>query len=233
MIRDILRPTLIITAVALVCVIVLSQVRQLTAPVLAARAKERQAQALALALPGFDMGEARTSRVDGKEFTWWQGEKQEEGKMRKGYAFLTKGHGYSGDIESMVGVDEAGVVLGLSIISQSETPGLGDRCVEIAYRETLWDHLRKETPFRDLGDGARIPWFQNQFNGIRTDRRIEVARRGDWTPGMREDLLAMNAISALSGASVTTEAVVKSVEEGMALLAKAKQEAGAGPETKK
>jgi RnfABCDGE-type electron transport complex G subunit len=226
MMKDILKPTLVIVAVAFLCVVALSQVQKLTAPTIAARMKEKQARALALVLPGFDMGEERTSRLDGKEFKWWEGEKQADGAARRGYAFMTRGRGYGGDIETMVGVDEAGVILGLSVISQAETPGLGDRCVEVAARETLWDHLLKETPLRDLSDEAPVPWFQNQFKGINTGARIAITRRGDWSPDMKEDLLATNAISALTGASVTTGAVVKSVEEGMALLVRARQSAG-------
>ena len=108
----------------------------------------------------------------------------------------------------MVGVDENGKVLGLSIISQSETPGLGDRCVEVADRETLWDHIRDGIPPRDFGDETRIPWFQNQFKGLNANSNIRMVRRGDWNPDMREDLLEMNAISALTGASITTSAVM-------------------------
>lgn len=222
MIRDILRPTLIIVGVAFICVMALSQVWKLTSPLIAARSEEERSRSLALVLPGFDIGPARTARIDGKDFTWWQGEKQEDGAARKGYAFITKSPGYGGDMESMVGVDENGVIMGLSILRQSETPGLGGRCAEVAHRETLWDYLRGVIPLRDLPDEAPIPWFQNQFKGLDAGSRIAIARRGDWNPAMRESLLAQNAISALTGASVTTGAVVKSVEQGMALLVKAR-----------
>ena len=226
MMRDIIRPTLVIVAVAFACVMLLAQVQQLTGPALAERAREKQAQALALVLPGFENGPARTARVDGREFTWWEGQKEEEGgAVLKGYAFITRGAGYGGDIESMVGVDENGVILGLSIIQQAETPGLGDRCVEVAVRVTLWDHLRKETPVRDQADEAPMPWFQNQFKGINAGERIALVRRGTWSPALRDELLAQNAVSALTGASVTTAAVTKSVEEGMALLVKARKAA--------
>jgi len=44
MIRDILKPTLIIVAVAFICVMALSQVQKLTAPEIAKRALEKQQQ---------------------------------------------------------------------------------------------------------------------------------------------------------------------------------------------
>lgn len=42
-------------------------------------------------------------------------------------AFQTIGIGYSGDINVIMGVDENGTLLGVRIISHSETPGLGDK----------------------------------------------------------------------------------------------------------
>lgn len=233
MIRDILKPTLIIVAVAFICVMALSQIQKLTAPEIGKRALEKQQQSLELVLPGFDIGPARTAPVDGRDFTWWEGEKREDGEARKGYAFIVSGAGYGGDIESMVGVDEKGVILGLSIIQQTETPGLGDRCVEVAHRETLFDHIRGGVPNGDLPNEPLTPWFQNQFKGVDAGGRISIARRGDWNPEMRESLLALNAVSALTGASITTEAVVRSVERGMALLVKARAAAaGKGAEAK-
>jgi RnfABCDGE-type electron transport complex G subunit len=234
MMRDILKPSLIIIAVAFICVMALSQVQKLTAPEITARVQEKQQRSLALVLPGFDTGPAHTARVDGKDFTWWEGEKKEDGAVRKGFAFIARGAGYGGDIDSMVGVDENGVILGLSIIQQAETPGLGDRCMEVASRETLWDHIRDGIPARDLPDETLNPWFQNQFKGVNAGARIAIARRGIWNPSMREHLLALNAVSALTGASITTDAVVKSVERGMALLVKARAAAaGEGAEAKK
>ena len=44
-----------------------------------------------------------------------------------GYAFLAIGAGYSGDIAILVGLEDAETVKGIVIISQQETPGIGDR----------------------------------------------------------------------------------------------------------
>ena len=44
-----------------------------------------------------------------------------------GYAFLAIGAGYSGDIAILVGLEDAETVKGILIISQQETPGIGDR----------------------------------------------------------------------------------------------------------
>ena len=44
-----------------------------------------------------------------------------------GYAFTVVASGSQGSIEMMVGVDEADVVTGVSIVSNSETPGIGSK----------------------------------------------------------------------------------------------------------
>lgn len=54
-----------------------------------------------------------------------------------GYAFIGEGKGYSSKIRIMIGIDTAGGISGIKIISQQETPGLGSK--------------------------IREPWFQEQF----------------------------------------------------------------------
>jgi len=44
-----------------------------------------------------------------------------------GYAFMAVGKGYGGDIDVLVGLEDETTVKGITIISQSETPGLGSR----------------------------------------------------------------------------------------------------------
>ncbi len=228
MMKDIVKPTVILTAIALVCVFMLSHVERLTAPAIASRAKEKKEQALALVLPGYTItGGEKKARVDGNDFTWWEGEKKVEDaimkeKIVKGFAFVTKSPGYSGDIEFMTGVDEGGKIMGLTIIGQTETPGLGARCVEVANRETLWDHFRCDIPVRDFADEVRIPWFQKQFEGLDAKGKIGFMRWGVWNPNMRESLIEKNAISAITGATITSTAVIAGVEAGVARLEKAR-----------
>lgn len=227
MMKDIIKPTVILTAIALVCALLLSHAQKLTAPVIDRRVKEKQEQALSLVLPGYTVGPARKAMLDGAAFTWWEGEKKVNDpvvreKTVKGFAFITASPGYSGDIEAMVGVDENGIITGLTVISQTETPGLGARCVEVASRESLWDLFRDRIPVRDRGDEVQIPWFQKQFEGLTTKGKIGFMRRGVWNPNMRESLVEKNAISAITGATITSTAVIAGVERGVARLAKAR-----------
>lgn len=227
--KSILKPTIILTIIGLICTLSLSHVQKLTAPIIVKRTKEKQEQALSLVMPGFTtIGAAVTVTIDGAEFVYWEGEKKVDDKTNlKGYAFLTKSPGYSGDIESIVGIDEKGSILGISIINQSETPGLGAKCAEVENRQTLWDYLKGNISARDMQNANKVPWFQNQFKGLNAFEKMRVLKLGEWSPALTEKLRAENAISALTGASITSNAVVRSIEHGMELLKKAQDIAAA------
>jgi len=46
------------------------------------------------------------------------------------YAFIAIGKGYGGDINILVGLEDENTIKGISIVSQTETPGLGTRITE-------------------------------------------------------------------------------------------------------
>jgi len=50
-----------------------------------------------------------------------------------GYAFLAVGKGYGGDIDILIGLEDEMTIKGITIISQSETPGLGSRIAESSF----------------------------------------------------------------------------------------------------
>ena len=50
-----------------------------------------------------------------------------------GYAFLAVGKGYGGDIDILIGLEDETTIKGITIISQSETPGLGSRIAESSF----------------------------------------------------------------------------------------------------
>lgn len=59
----------------------------------------------------------------------------------KGYAVLVAPAGFNGNIRMMVGLDQEGSVLGVAIISHSETAGLG---AEAAAKNAAGDAYRKQ-----------------------------------------------------------------------------------------
>ena len=52
-----------------------------------------------------------------------------------GYAFLAVGKGYAGDIDILVGLEDETTIKGITIVSQAETPGLGDRITESSFTD--------------------------------------------------------------------------------------------------
>jgi len=77
-----------------------------------------------------------------------------------GYAFVAKGVGYSSIIETMVGVDTTGTVMGIKIMQQVETPGLGTKIEEVRY-------------------GESSSWFQDQFLNRISDGLVVDKDGGD------------------------------------------------------
>ena len=59
----------------------------------------------------------------------------EENGVTVGYCVEVTTPGYGGDIQMMVGYAPDGSILGVSIVSHSETPGLGDKITGNEYRD--------------------------------------------------------------------------------------------------
>ena len=85
-----------------------------------------------------------------------------------GYGFIAVGSGYGGEISILVGLENKTTVKGIVIISQDETPGLGDRIAEEP--------------------------FTSQFAGVNID-----------------DVKLDGEIDAITGSTISSEAVVEAV----------------------
>ena len=95
---------------------------------------------------------------------------------------VTSPNGYGGNITIAMGVTPDGALTGVSIISQSETSGLGAKCKDDK--------------------------FTSQFAGI----------TGDKVEYTKTQPTADNQIQAISGATVTTSAVVDAVNTGLSYV---------------
>ena len=227
MVQTIIKPTIILMAITFFSAFVLSHLYKITRPNIDRQAKEKQKKALQIVLPGYTIDSEkgkRSVKVGAKTLKFWIASKKiTEEKTRKekiinAYAFIASMPGYSGDLVSMVGVDQKGKVLGISILQQSETPGLGAKCIEVASKVTFFGFLFG--PAAKSG-GKVIPWFQDQFTGLKLTEKIKLVKKGNWNPSMRESLLKKNAISSITGSTITSRAVSDSLEKGYGLLKKA------------
>lgn len=121
----------------------------------------------------------------------------------QGYIFVAKKYGYSSVIETMVGMKKDGTITGVRVISQNETPGLGAKIIEIISNRTLFNFLKaaftKEKRPREIS----FPYFTEQF----TNRNIKDLE------------LSANGIHAITGATISSRAVLESIKlQGLKVL---------------
>jgi electron transport complex protein RnfG len=121
-----------------------------------------------------------------------------------GYALMGGKQGYQSYIKVLVGIDPAGVIQGIDVLQQAETPGLGARIEEVAARETLWGRLHQVFAGEAPPSSPGRPWFGQQFDGRTIDRLTLIVppRQGD-------------GIHALTGATITSRALTDAVEESI------------------
>jgi electron transport complex protein RnfG len=107
-----------------------------------------------------------------------------------GIAFTTQGSGFQGVISMMVGVDPSfTAITGLKVLEQVETPGLGTKIVT--------DPSNKANPL----------WFPEQFIGVFLIPEITVVK--NIKPSTK------NEIQAISGATITSKAVVQIINNNI------------------
>ena len=113
----------------------------------------------------------------------------------KGWGILVGEQGYSSTIQTMVGVDERGEIIAIEIVFQQETPGLGAECTSTGPKKlsSLWES--------DQPKEVKRPWFQNQFSGRKS-----------------HELKLKQGIDVISGATITSAAVARSVSKAVEII---------------
>ncbi len=144
--------------------------------------------AISEVLPTYDAYEEL--QIDGK--TLYIGVNKGESEP-VGIAFKVEGSGFQGNISIMVGVDPSFMLItGLKVLGQIETPGLGTKIVV--------DPSNKTNPF----------WFPEQFGGVVLFPQIDVVKNtAPQSP---------NEIQAISGATITSKAVVRIINENIGMI---------------
>lgn len=144
-----------------------------------------------------------------------------------GYAACGEAQGYSSRIKVMVGIDsDLKKILGINVLSQNETPGLGTKMMEIESSSTLWSMFfgneRKSVKEKDVGSqqsllfheseqtknsgilneagNKTMPWFQEQFK-LKTLNQLVISKVKD-----------PEKITAITGATISSKAVMNAVQ---------------------
>jgi len=205
-VADIIKLTAILFVISALAALAISGTYSIASPKIELQKRREQEQALqAVFPPGARIEETKGSAP--LPPLYWTA-KNADGKIL-GYAFATAGKGYSSDIRCIVGVEPGGAILGMKVLSQAETPGLGTRVMEVVSTSYLWNSLFKKKT-------AGEPWFQSQFKGLNARRPFAVKTKVDeWhtcPPDARRALAAENAVTAITGATISTRAVVNAIE---------------------
>lgn len=113
------------------CVIasgILAYVNSLTAPVIAQRKAAEEIQAREALIPNAEFEEKESDQG----LSYFVARDPETAQIL-GYTFIAADLGYSSTVQTMVGVDGEFKVLGIQIVDQGETPGLGANCTLPAF----------------------------------------------------------------------------------------------------
>lgn len=91
--------------------------------------------------------------------------------------------GYGGDLKIMVGIDLINErQTGMEVVSHSETPGLGARIIEVAFRRQ-WQGLPIDAPVALTKDGGQI----DAISGASTTSKAAVNGTNDVLDFVREN----------------------------------------------
>jgi len=138
--RDILKITLNLLIIYIIGGLIIAFVYSKTSPLIYKNKVESKKMALRKLLPEADSIEKTGSwKIHDKEADYYSAKK--DGEII-GYIIESYGKGYSGYIEVLVSVDKEMKIKNISILSHTETPGLGD---EITKDYFLKQFISKDT----------------------------------------------------------------------------------------
>jgi electron transport complex protein RnfG len=176
---------IVLTVITMFSGIILSTWDGMTKPKIEAYKLQELKKAISEVLPSYDHYE----EINSDSYTLYLG-KTAGSDSTVGIACEVIGSGFQGKISIMLGLSpDFNEITGLKILEQIETPGLGTKIIE--------DPTNKSDPF----------WFTNQFENLHTRPVIEVVKNVK----PQQD----NEIQAITGATITSKAVVKIINDNL------------------
>ena len=128
-VKEVFKVAIILFVITAIAAAILAAVNKVTAPVIAENDKKAQEEAMREVLPEATLfGNMEISVNENSSVS-------EVYLSDAGYAVKVAPNGYGGPISMIVGVDNELKVTGIKIISQSETAGLGAKCLEPSFQE--------------------------------------------------------------------------------------------------
>ena len=148
--------TLCLLVICLVCSALLAGVHSLTKDPIAQAEKAKNDSAIAAVLPegatSFD--EEKVFSFEGKDYSYVVA-RDTNGNF-VGCAIDVAPVGFGGPIKIKVGFNAEGVIWNTKVLSQSETPGLGAKCVEPAFAEQFMQFDPAQKSLKVQKDGGDV-----------------------------------------------------------------------------
>lgn len=192
--NNILRFVLVLFLVNLIAASILAGVYYITKPRIEAEERLVREEALREAMPE-SVGDRFEVVKENGEIKYWKVFKDSAGVKPRGYVFIAEKYGYSSVIETMVGIKSDGTITGAKVLNQSETPGLGAKIVESISDKTIIKALKDLFSKEKKIEEKMPPYFTEQFKGVSV-RSLDI-----------------NKIDAITGATISSKAVVDSIRE--------------------
>jgi len=140
--KYILKLTAILGTICIIAAFSLGGIYEITKERIAAERTRVLKEALSTVLPDAK-NIVETTDVSGK--TYYRGFPSDDTTQApSSFAIMAYGKGYSSTIQVLTGIDTSGNIIGIKVLYQQETPGLGTKSQEIMY-------------------GESDPWFQRQY----------------------------------------------------------------------
>jgi len=202
--RDIIKLTILLMVVCLLNGLALGLVYECTKGSIDRAAAKTLTESLKIVIPQADrFSEMKECPVpDGKPISYYDA--YAKGGEVIGYAILGERQGYQSVLKVLVGIDPNGVIQGIKVLQQAETPGLGARVDEVQTKETLW--TRMADLFKKHNEVAenQQPWFQEQYRGLSANELVllKAAQKG-------------KGIHAITGATITSRALTQAVQDSI------------------
>lgn len=137
--KDIIKTGVILFGICLVAAVLLAFVNSITEEPIAEQVKLRQTKAMQSVIPDAEFNELTDLGLNEDNMIKSIFEATIDNNV-VGYAFnLKTSEGYNGDIELVVGINTDGVITGIDIITQSETPGLGANSDKPVFKDQYKD----------------------------------------------------------------------------------------------
>ena len=126
--KSLLKPIIVLTAIALVCTAALAGVNSLTKDIIAKAAAEKKAQSMSELFP--DETDYEAVEISAELLKKYNVSAVSKAKGGSGYVVEHAASGYGGEILMMSAFSPDGKIVGVKILSHEETSGIGTRVVE-------------------------------------------------------------------------------------------------------